>query len=247
MIMNSMKSGMGTPVPGSGPPASECRRYTRRMSATAANERAQRLVLVLGVAVLGLAVAVGVFIRFQARDLGPPEEVPRALAIPALYGTMGLLAIMGALRRRPAIVAAAGVLCLAGSILSFATIEFAVPGFVLMLFSSRLQALPARHGSEAVVAVAAVVLVVGAAVALLGMTGGSCWQATGSPADPTYTAILCAGGASASGSVGAGQTFGSGSDSGALTTRGGAVEALLLLSTLTLTAVTGRAPTAAPV
>ncbi len=217
------------------------------MSTTAGSERARRLVLVVGVAVLGLAVAVGIFIRYQARDPGPPEEVPRALAIPALYATMGLLAIMGALRRRPAIVAAAGVLCLAGSILSIATIEFAVPGFALILLAARLQALPARYGSEAVVAVAAVVLVVGAAVALLGMTGESCWQATGSPATPIYTTIPCAGGASASGSVGAGQTFASGSDSGALTTRGGAVEAILLISALTLTAVTGRARTAAPV
>jgi hypothetical protein len=217
------------------------------MSATDGSDRTRRLALVVGVAVLGLAVAVGVFIRYQARDPGPPEEVPRALAIPALYGTMGLLAIMGALQRRPAIVAAAGVLCLAGSILSFATIEFVVPGFVLILFASRLQALPARYGSEAVIAVAAVVLVVGAAVALLGMTGESCWQATGSPADPTYTTIPCAGGASASGSVGAGQTFASGSDSGALTTRGGAVAAVLLLSALTLPAVTGRARPEAPV
>ena len=220
-------------------------RYTRLMSTTSGLDRARRLVLLVGVLVLGLAIALGVFIQYQRADPGPPEDVPRALAIPALYATMGLLAIFGALQRRPAIVAAAGVLCFVGSILSIATIEFAVPGFVLMLLSSRIQALPARRGSEAVVAVAAVLLVVGAAIALLGMTGESCWQATGSPADPTYTAIPCAGGASGSGSIGVGQTFASGSDSGALTTSGGAVEALLLLAALTLTVVTGRTPTVA--
>jgi hypothetical protein len=214
------------------------------MSTTDGSERTRHLALAVGVAVVGLAVAVGIFIRYQARDPGPPEEVPRALAISALYATIGLFAIVGAFQRRPAIVAAAGVLCLAGSILSIATIEFAVPGFALIMLASRLQALPARYGLEAVIAVAAVVLVVGAAVALLGMTGEACWQATGSTADPTYTTIPCAGGASASGSVGAGQTFASGSDGGALTTRGGAVEAILLLSALTLTAVTGRARTA---
>ena len=61
----------------------------------------------VGVLVLGLAVALSVFIQYQARGPRPPEDVPRALAIPALYATMGLLAIIGALQRRPAIVVAA--------------------------------------------------------------------------------------------------------------------------------------------
>jgi hypothetical protein len=49
---------------------------------------------------------------------------------------MGLLAIIGAFQRRPAIVVAAGVLCLVGTILSVATIEFAVPGVLLILLGS---------------------------------------------------------------------------------------------------------------
>jgi hypothetical protein len=65
------------------------------------------LVLIVGVVVLGLAVALGVFIHLQLRDPGPPEGLPRALAIPALYATTGLLAIIGVLQRRPAIVVAA--------------------------------------------------------------------------------------------------------------------------------------------
>jgi hypothetical protein len=164
---------------------------------------------------------------------------------------MGLLAIMGALQRRPAIVTAAGVLCLAGAVLSVATIEFAVPGVLLVLLGSRIQAPHARHRSEPVMAAAAVLLVVSAAIALLVMTGERCWQATGSPADPTYTVtpcggqtVLVAGGQiSASGSVASGQTLASGSDSGVLTTGGGLVEAVLLAGALTLTAVTGRTPT----
>jgi len=63
---------------------------------------------------------------YQSRDPRPPEDMPRAIAIPALYAVMGLLAIIGALQHRPAIVVAAGVLCLTGTILSVATIEFAV-------------------------------------------------------------------------------------------------------------------------
>jgi hypothetical protein len=146
----------------------------------------------VGLVLLGLAVALGVFIQYQARDPRPPEDVPRALAIPAVYATMGLLAIIGALQRRPAIAAAA------------------------------------------------VLLVVDAAIALLVMTEGRCWQATGSPADPTYTVIPCGGQAVL---VGGGQTFASGFDSGVLTTGGGLVEAVLLLGALTLAALTGRTPT----
>jgi len=44
-----------------------------------------------------------------------------------------------------------------------------------------------------------------------------------------------------------GQTFASGSDSGVLTTGGGLVEAVLLVSALTVAVVTGRAPTGAGV
>jgi len=194
----------------------------------------------VGVVVLGLAVALGVFIQSQSRDPRPPEDVPRAIAIPALYATMGLLAIIGALQRRPAIVVAAGVLCLAGTILSVATIGFAVPGVVLILRGSRSHALPTRRWTEPVIAAAAVLLVLGAAIALLGMTEGRCWQASGSPADPTYTAIPCG---SQPVLVGGGQTFASGFDSGVLTMGGGLVEAVLLLGALTLAVVTGRVPT----
>jgi hypothetical protein len=191
----------------------------------------------VGIVVLGLAVALGVFIQSQPRDLRPPEDVPRALAMPALYATMGLLAIIGALQRRPVIVVAAGLLCLVGAILSVATIEFAVPGVLLILLGSRIQALPMRHRSEAIVAAAAVLLVVSAAIALLGLTEGRCWQATGSPADPTYSVIPCGGQAVL---VAGGQTFASGFDSGVLTTGGGLVEAGLLLGALSMAAVTGR-------
>jgi hypothetical protein len=194
----------------------------------------------VGVVVLGLAVALGIFIQYQSRDPRPPEDVARALAIPAVYATMGLLAIIGAFQRRPAIVVGAGLLCLVGMILSVATIEFAVPGVLLILLGSRIHALPTRHRSEAVIAAAVVVLVVSAAIALLVMTEGRCWQATGSPADPTYSVIPCGGQAVL---VAGGQTFASGFDSGVLTTGGGLVEAVLLLGALTLTVVTGRTST----
>jgi hypothetical protein len=190
----------------------------------------------VGFVVLGLAVALGVFIQFGSRNLGPPEDVARAIAIPALYATIGLLVIIGAIQRRPAIVMAAGVLCLIGTILSVATFAFGVPGLVLILLGWRIHALPRRPWSEAVIAAAAVLLVVSAAIALLSMTEGRCWQATGTPANPTYTVIPCG-----EGVVGAtSQTFASGFDSGVLTRAGGMVEVVLLLGALALTALTGR-------
>ena len=201
----------------------------------------------VGVVVLGLAVALGVFIHLQLRDPGPPEDLPRALAIPALYATMGLLAIIGALQRRPAIVVAAGMLCVVGTILSVATIEFVVPGILLIGLGSRIGELSGRRRAEPLIAAVAVLLVVGAAIALLGMTEGRCWQASGSPTDPTYSVTSCGGQAGsgdvAQGGIAAGgQTFAGGYDSGVLTTGGGLVEAVLLLGALTLTAATGRTP-----
>jgi hypothetical protein len=64
------------------------------MKAIGGRDRAQRSVLKVGVVVLGLAVALSFFIGYQLRDPGPPEDIPRAIAIPALYATMGLLAII---------------------------------------------------------------------------------------------------------------------------------------------------------
>ena len=197
--------------------------------------------------VLGLALALGVFIHSQPRDLQPSEDVPRALAIPALYATMGLLALIGAARRRAAIVVAAGVLCLAGTILSIATIAFVVPGVLLVVLGSRMHA-PGLSRAEPIIAAGVVLLVVGAAFALLGMTETRCWQATGTIGDPSYSVIACDDGRGpVSGDQIAGvQTIGSGSDSGVLTTRGGLVEAGLLLGALAMAIVSGRTRGDAP-
>jgi hypothetical protein len=201
----------------------------------------------VGVVVVGLAVALGVFIHLQLRDPGPREDVPRAVAIPALYATMGLLAIIGAVQRRPAIVVAAGMLCLVGTFLSAATIEFAVPGILLIGLASRIGELSGRRRAEPLIAAVAGLLVVGAAIALLGMTEGRCWLASGSPADPTYSVMSCGGqagsvGVAQGGIAAGGQTFAGGYVSGVLTTGGGLVEAVLLLGALTLAAATGRTP-----
>jgi hypothetical protein len=204
------------------------------------DDQARRLSRIVGVLVLAMAMALGAFIASQPGDPSPPEDVPRALAIPALYATMGLLAIIGAWRRRPAIVVAAGVLCLIGAIVSVATIPFVVPGVLLLVLGARIRAAAARHGPETVIAVAAVVLVVGAAASLLGLTEQRCWAATGSRASPTYTVIQC----DDQGSIAAGSDiFATGLASGVLSSRGGLVAAALLLGALTLAVATGRSAT----
>ena len=211
------------------------------MSTTGAHDRARQLALMVGLVVFGMAVALGIAIQSQPRDPGPSEDVPRALAFLAAYATPGLLAIMGALQQRPAIVVAAGALCLAGSVLSVASIAFAVPGVALIWLGSRLQGPAMRRRSEVVIAAVVVLLVVSAVIAPLAMAEGRCWQATRSATDPpTYTVtsvVPCLGPAI---SDPGGETFASGYESGVLTTGGGLVGAVLLLGALTLTAVTSR-------
>lgn len=78
--------------------------------------------MIVGFVVVGMAVALVVFIQYLARELHAPEDIPRAVAIPALYATVGALAITGAIQRRPAIIVAAGVLCLVGTMPSVRTL-----------------------------------------------------------------------------------------------------------------------------
>lgn len=211
-----------------------------QMSATGAHDRARPLGASVGLVIVGMAVVLGIVIQYQPRDPGPPEDLPRALALLAAYATPGLLALIGALQGRPAIVVAAGVLSFAGSVFSVATIAFAVPGVVLILLGLRMRHGRTHRRDELVVAAFVMLLVGGGAVAPLVMAEERCWQATKSSADPpVYTNLIVIScrddGASDEGS----QTLATGSEGGVLTTSGGVVEMVLLLAALTLTAVTG--------
>jgi uncharacterized membrane protein YgdD (TMEM256/DUF423 family) len=206
-------------------------------SSGSAQDRRVRLSVWVGVIILGLSVAVGVFIQAQFRDPSPPEDVPRALAIPALYAAIGLLAIIAAIQRRPTVVIATGVLCFVGSILSIATLEFVVPGIALVALGSRIEGHPGRRRREVAIACAATLLVIGAGVGLLSTTESRCWTAAGSPADPHYTVVPCG---SQTVIPADGGTFASGFDSGVLTARGGLIEAVLLAGALGIVTLTGR-------
>ena len=200
----------------------------------------------VGLVVVGMAVALGVFIRLQEHG-GAPEEVPRSIAIPALYATAGIAAIIASVQRRPLIVMGAGVVCLVGIILSVAAFPFAAPGIVLLALGARMQPGIDHGRRDGAVAAAVVVLIVGAGVALLATTGERCWVETGTLASPTYTVTACdagsgsqGGGQSVGGETGNGaEVIGSGYDSGMLTFTGAALEGALLLAALTLVVVTG--------
>ena len=209
-------------------------------------DRASKLAAMVGLVVVGMAVALGVFIQIQ-EHVGPPEDVPRSIAIPALYATAGIVAIIASIRRRPLVVVGAGVVCLIGIILSVAAFPFAAPGLLLLAFGARVTPVAGSGRRDGVVAAAVVVLVVGAGVALLATTGGRCWQETGSAASPTYITTACDDGTGAQGqgqSVGGAtsngvEVIGSGYDGGVLTFTGAAIESALLLVALGLVTVTG--------
>jgi hypothetical protein len=216
----------------------------RQMSATGAQDRPRRLAALVGLVIVGMAFVLGIVIQNQPRDPGPPDDLPRALAFLAAYAAPGLLALLGAFQGRPAILAAAGLLSLAGSMLSAATIAFAVPGVVLILLGLRM-----RHGRthsryELVIAAVVVLLVGGGGVAPLVMAEERCWQATKSSATPpVYTDFITISCSDDGASDEGGQTLATGSEGGVLTTNGGLVEMVLLLGALTLTAVSGRTRT----
>jgi hypothetical protein len=192
-----------------------------------------------GIVVLGLAVGLGVLIQSLKGQPSAPEDVPRALAIPALYATAAGLAILSARQRRPWILAAAGILCLAGTALSIATIAFAVPGLLLVLLATRLPAHDGAVLAEVAVGAVVVALVLGAAAALLGTTEGRCWNATGTPGSPRVEVIPCSADGSSS-VVGGEDAFASGFDSAVITWRGAVLEAALLIGAVGLVWLTGR-------
>lgn len=202
--------------------------------------------MVMGLVVVGMAAILGVFIEAQRHAGGPPEEVPRSIAIPALYATAGIIAIVAAIQRRPLIVMAAALTCLLASLLSIATLAFVIPAITLLALAAR--SVPAtRDRRDGIVAAGVGVMIIGAWVALLATTGGRCWQETGTIANPIYAVTACDEGAASSngsqgtvgGSAGGVQIIGSGYDSGVLTLTGATAEAVLLAGALVLVVVTG--------
>jgi hypothetical protein len=204
----------------------------------------QRLAAAMALTVIGLAVGLGIFIQWNQGQTLRTDDVPRAIAVPAPFAATGLVALVGALQRRRWIVMTAGVLCIAGIALSYATLVFILPGLILGLVALRLRPGVAENvPGEILVAVLTFVLIVGSVVALLTMTEPRCFEVLGSPASPTIHLIPCGSEPTLVGGPGGG--FASGEDSAALTLRGVAVEGALLLIAVALVVATGRGSRAA--
>jgi hypothetical protein len=215
----------------------------------------------LGLAAAGIIAGYALFIAALStglvRDLGsdgfgPPETVPRPILLGALLLLPSAVAAIGAVRRSPPILIAAGVLCLAQSFVSFGgvSIPFLVPAFLLL-------ALGATAGSEGVPRRAMVggVLVIGlgfaAWVAPFAMTETSCWVArAGADGTTIYAPIPVPAGAdfgSGGGHVELGvelDEIGSGCDGGTLTLRGAALAAVFGIGAVAVAALASMTPPA---
>jgi hypothetical protein len=116
---------------------------------------ARRTALAAGIGTIVLAALLALI----PRDVGPapPEEVPRVLAMSLMFATPGVVGIVGVLRGRRAIVAAAGVLCLLQSVVAFSgvTLVFLAPalGFLSAATEPRATRAVAWHPVRVVLAV----------------------------------------------------------------------------------------------
>ena len=160
------------------------------------------------------------------------------------------MAVIGAVRRSPPILIAAGVLCLAQSSVSFSgvSIPFIVPAFLLL-------ALGVGAGSAEVprraLAGGVLIIVLGFAawVAPFAMTVTSCWVArAGADVTPIYAPIPVPDGAdfgAGGGHVDLGvepDEIGSGCDGGTLTFRGAALAAVFGIGAVAVAALASMTP-----
>ncbi|NJD27097.1 MAG: hypothetical protein FIA92_02230 [Chloroflexi bacterium] len=183
------------------------------------------------VAQLVFAIALGGLSLSQGH--ASPEPLPRGLAIGLLYATPAVVGWLGTVARRRSLLLAAAAADVVGAPLSwsFVTLLFLVPA---ILFVGEMGRLPNREMGgrsrlgQALAGVAVAALLVGAGVALLGLTEPLCWIATQGPAGISYQIVPDAGGIP----IGPGQS--AGCDSAALTLQGIGLAAALALAALGL-------------
>jgi hypothetical protein len=183
--------------------------------------------LLAAVTQLALAVAL-VGISTAARDAnssaGPPEPISRGLALGLLFSVPAAIGGIGAIGRRPALLFAAGIMALAGSVVSFSgvTLMFLIPA-ILFVYAAAKTTGPPRLVSEAALTILLVVLGLGAAFAPFGLTDARCWVAEGTSSGTVYRITPFSGGSvSLSGSEISG-----GCDTGLISLRGAALATVL--------------------
>ena len=143
--------------------------------------------LIFGALLGALPLVVGI-----ADSVPRPDIVPRVLAIWALYSLPGLIGLIAVRERRPAMLLAAGAASGLGSIIAFSgvTLIFLMPATMFVTAGLRLGVRRFVAGETAIsigglaqigLAIAVLVLIVGAGISALFTTESGCWTAYRTP------------------------------------------------------------------
>lgn len=127
-----------------------------------------------------------------AQSVTTPDIVPRGLVIWGLFSLPGVVGLIGVRRRRPPLLLAAGAASGVGSILAFSgvTLIFLVPATMFVMAGLRIEARRFVVGDTAIsaaglgqigIAIAILVLIVGAGVSALFTTESGCWTSYRTP------------------------------------------------------------------
>jgi hypothetical protein len=208
--------------------------------------------IIAGYALVIAALSAGLVGDLGSDGLGPPEIIPRPIFLGALLLIPAAVAVIGAVRRSPPILIAAGVLGLAQSFVSFSgvSIPFIVPAFLLLALGAtgRSADVPRRAFVGGVLVIA---LGFAAWIAPFAMTETSCWVArAGADGAPIYAPIPVPAGADFGAGGGQGELsvqpgeIGSGCDGGTLTLRGAALAAVFGIGAVAVAALSSMAPPA---
>ena len=169
-------------------------------------------------------------------EISPPQAVPRPILLVVLLMLPAALAAIGALEGSRPVLVAAGVLCLAQSLIAFSgvTIPFIVPGFLLVAVGSRGSTIETTWRA-AIAGVVIVILGIGALAAPFALTQTTCWVARAG-ADGTVIYTQTAATSTDSGSLELGD-LASGCGSGELTVEGVGLAGVLGIGAIALAAV----------
>lgn len=194
------------------------------------------------------AISAGVGGLTGGGDFSPPETVPRPLLLVGLFMVPGALAVIGTVRRSGPILIAAGLLCLAQSVISFVALPFAVVGFVLFALGAEVLAIKASWRGV-LGGIFVVVLGIAAWVAPFALTETSCWVARGGAGGAVvYDRTPVPENATGGSGGGEGQIqlnpgdLASGCDSGEMTIEGAGLAAVFGIGAVALAALASMTP-----
>ena len=122
-----------------------------------------------------------------------PGFVPRGAVLFLVFGIPGIVGWLGAARRRPALLIAAGVTSLVGAFIAFSgvTLIFLIPALLFVFGAAQVEGTRAPGGASIVAgiaragaAIAIVAMLVGAGASALLVTDDTCWTQYHDPAGP---------------------------------------------------------------